>query len=559
MQENSAERVAKWLSGPFDEETKREIRRMQGSDPQALHDAFFRDLSFGTGGMRGLMGVGTNRMNRYTVQMATQGLARYLLASFSSACVFIGYDVRRHSRLFAEEAARTLAGNQISVLLSPSFCPTPLASFACRYYGCQAAIMITASHNPPQYNGYKVYWEGGAQVVPPHDAGIIAAVRAVSSPADVRLAPLDHPLIRQTGPELDAAYLETIDSCILYPRLKGRDKLEILYSNLHGTGIRLMEPALSRAGFSSFRYVESQKTPDGDFPNAPSPNPEEPHTLLPALRELRSADLLIATDPDADRIGVVCRDQGAPFFLTGNQIASLLLYHILSAKQPLPPQGACIKTIVTTELFAAIARHFGVACFDVLTGFKYIAEKIAEWEKSGAHTYLFGAEESYGALYGTAVRDKDAISTGCLIAEAAALARAEHGGTLADQLRRLYAQFGVFREKLATLSFPESAEGMRKMGACMERLRAHSPPLPIARSEDYLASPTPHALPPSNVLRYFLDDGSKIVIRPSGTEPKIKCYFEVRQEPGGNLERAIGEADRRLDALAAVLADTLRP
>lgn len=539
-------RVQQWLDGPYDAETKNEIRRLLSEDPKKLADAFFKDLSFGTGGMRGLMGIGTNRMNLYTIEKATQGLANYLKKQNGKGPVFIGYDTRLHSHSFAKRAAQVLAGNGIPVLISQEICPTPLVSFACRHYQCSAAIMITASHNPPEYNGYKVYWNDGAQVVSPHDQGIIEQVALVN---EVSLADVDSPLIRSVGSELDDFYLQKLKKQQLHPELKGHS-LQIIYSNLHGTGLRLIPKALQSWGYASPLLVEKQKTLDGKFPFAHSPNPEEAEALKLGTEQLVStqSDLFIATDPDADRMGIVIRDHHTTYRLTGNQIGCLCLHHIcqtLKNQGTFPPHATFVKTIVTTELFKAIAESFGGRCVDVLTGFKYIAEQIRLWENSSTH-YLFGAEESYGYLFGTFVRDKDAISATCLIAEAAALAKKE-GITLLTRLHQIYHQYGIHRESLQNISFTDSQAGMEEMSALMNRLRK-SPPKEIGGSlvikiEDYL-EPTP--LPRSDVLRFWLQDGTKIVTRPSGTEPKVKIYVEVVEKETQKIEEAISIADAKL-------------
>ena len=570
-------RVRKWLDGPFDETTKQQIRTLLDKDPKLLADAFFKDLSFGTGGMRGVMGIGTNRLNIYTIRLATQGLANYLKQNFPAEdlSVFIGYDVRHHSREFANEAAHVLAGNQIRVLLSHDICPTPLTSFACRHFHCSAAIMITASHNPPAYNGYKVYWSDGGQVVFPHDEGIMEQVHAVKDLADVRLSDTHSPLINEIGNELDKAYLDAIRKLQLYPEL-GKTKIQILYTPLHGTGIRLAEKALASWGYRNVYLVPEQKNPDPDFTNAPLPNPEDPKALAIGTEELmaQKRDLLIATDPDADRMGVVVLDKGKGIRLSGNQIACLCLFHICSAlqeKNMLPQNGACIKTIVTTELFRAIAESFQIACIDLLTGFKYIGEQMTLWEKSfDGLQYLFGAEESYGYLFGGHVRDKDGMIAACLIAEAAALAKKQNM-TLIDRLYQIYEHFGVHREALISLSFPETAAGMQQMHDMMERLRSKCPSciddVPVLCVEDYQTkiarnlqehTEKPLLLPTSDVLRFWLKDRTKLVIRPSGTEPKVKIYAEVVQERSKNVEAAIQRCDdllkKRLDAFKALCA-----
>lgn len=554
----SQERIQSWLSGPYDASVKSEILRLEKENPLDLADAFYRDLSFGTGGMRGIMGIGTNRMNIYTVRAATQGLSQYLLKTTKPPCsVFIGYDVRLNSRLFAEETARTLAGNGITVHLTEKICPTPLASFGCRYLGCSAAVMITASHNPPQYNGYKVFWSDGAQVVFPHDEGIIAEVRKVIKPDQVRLAPLDSPLIHSVKDDIDEAYLHTLDHPVFestFPSLK------IVYTNLHGTGLRLVPHALKRLGFRSIQLVKEQESLDGHFPSAPVPNPEEEAALHIGSKQLieQKADLLLATDPDADRLGVVIRDQNRPVRLNGHQIACLSLFHIaatLHEKNKIPPSAAFIKTIVTTEMTRKIAEDFGIACFDVLTGFKYIGAKIREWETDNKPKFVFGAEESHGYLLNANVRDKDAISAACLISEAAGLAK-EQNRTLIDVLFDLYRKYGVHRQSLTTLAFSDSQEGMEKIERLMKNLRQNPPSSiqnrKVVRLDDYLqkisitTKISPIDLPLSDVLSFWLDDQSRLIIRPSGTEPKVKIYSEVCDLPTKSVEKSILDCDARL-------------
>ncbi|MBX9744264.1 MAG: phospho-sugar mutase, partial [Chlamydiales bacterium] len=399
------ERIQQWLDGPYDQDTKQEIYKQLERNPAELQDAFFKDLSFGTGGLRAKMGIGTNRLNQYTIGMATQGLANYLGLLFSSeSSVFIGYDVRHHSREFALQAARVLAANQIRVFLAKEICPTPLVSFACRHFHCKAGIMITASHNPPEYNGYKVYWSDGGQIVAPHDQGIIEEVRKICNISQVRLAEPNSPLIEFIDASLDDAYLEKLSTYKLYPNLV---PIHVIYTPLHGTGIRMIPKTLANWNFSC-SLVEKQSSPDGLFTHAESPNPEEASALKLGAEMLveKQADLLLGTDPDADRVGAAVLHEGKPVFLTGHQIGCLCLDHIcqaLTERQKLPLNSLCVKTIVTTELFKKIAQHYGVSCIDVLTGFKYIAAEIAKRENTPYH-YLFGAEESYGYLFNSFVR-----------------------------------------------------------------------------------------------------------------------------------------------------------
>lgn len=535
----------KWLDGPYDPQTKEEILRLLETDPEGLKDAFYRSLAFGTGGMRGIMGVGTNRINVYTIRMATQGLANYLLKRKGKR-VFIGYDVRRFSRLFAEETARTLAGNGIEALITKDICPTPLASFGCRHFGCAGAVMITASHNPPEYNGYKVYGEDGAQIVFPDDEEIIAEVNEIQNPEEIKLAPIDHPLIRWIGSEIDDLYLQELH------KLQGsrtQKSLSIVYTNLHGTGLRLVPKALESWGFPSPKQVEAQTPYDGAFPAAPSPNPEELAALELGTRQLleEKADILLATDPDADRIGLVVQKDGRAAAFNGNEIACVCLDHLIK-KGNLPSGARILKTIVTTELVRKIADNASIACVDVLTGFKYIAKEIRNWEEKGeGHRFLFGAEESHGYLAGTFVRDKDAIGASCLIAEAAERQKGD-GRTLVDALYDLYRIFGVHRQRLSTLAFSNSRVGMESMQKLMETLRS-TPPSSIggrrvASFHDLL--PGWGTQPKADVLLFHLEDQTKLVIRPSGTEPKIKIYLEASDPRGKDLQKSIDACDVRL-------------
>jgi phosphomannomutase len=571
-------RVNKWLDGEIDEASKEEIRRLRKEDPQALTDAFYTDLSFGTGGLRGVMGVGTNRINKYVIRAATQGLANYLAKQGGEHSVFIGYDCRNGSAEFAHEAARVLAGNQIRAYVCKELRPTPLVSFGCRLKGCSAGIMVTASHNPPEYNGYKVYWNDGGQILPPHDSGIIDEVRNISDFRQVNIAPADSPLIEVVSTEVDEAYYEAIDGFQHYPEANQKHgaNLSVVYANLHGTGITMIPEALKRWGFTTLHHVEEQKEPDGNFPTVEYPNPEERAALALGITKMEQteSDLLLATDPDADRMGIAVTHNGESVLLTGNQIACVALAHLceaLTKQKRMPDNGAFVKTIVTTELFAAIAEKYGKPSFDVLTGFKYIAQKIREWELAdGKYQYLFGGEDSYGYLLGTHARDKDAVIACCLIAEAALAAKLE-GQTLVDKLQDLYREFGVYRELLESVRFPETKEGRESMATALVGLRK-SPPtafqgVTVAYVEDYKASTRtelatgktePIHLPTSDVLCYWLEDGSKLIVRPSGTEPKVKIYCGVKAPSQGDLDQCITEADDYAHRLVQALRSLLQ-
>lgn len=549
-------RVDYWLNGPFDPQTQAEIHKMSAP---ALIDAFCSDLSFGTGGLRAPMGPGTSRINVYTIRMTTQGLARYLIQQQKSAAlaVVIGFDSRHHSELFAQETARVLAGNGIRAYLLDALRPTPYISFVCREKRADAAVMITASHNPKAYNGYKVYWSDGAQVVAPHDKGIVAAVRALTDLSSVHLADLTDPLIERVSTQpLDAAYIQAIapfrSLCPPSPRLR------IVYTSLHGTGITLVPQALASWGFSSLHLVTPQDIPDGDFPTVTCPNPEDPAalSLCTAALSAHNAAIALATDPDADRIGVVVMHQGNPVALSGNEIAALCADFVCAHwKRADDRRLALVTTIVTTELLKSIAKHYSVELVEVLTGFKYIAEQIRLWEiPPSKYAFLFGAEESYGYLLGTQTRDKDAIIAACLIASMAEEAN-QQGLTLVDRLQALYAQHSIYREKQSSLYFQAGEEGMLQIRTLMQNLRS-CPITQIGNQhvlyvEDYqqgtrrYVDKTEHlTLPPSDVLLFRLQDASRVVIRPSGTEPKIKIYASV-----SSYSETQAACDARLDAL----------
>lgn len=571
--------VDEWLNGNYDAETKEEIKRLLRESPKDIVDAFYTNLTFGTGGLRGIMGVGTNRMNVYTVRAATQGLANYINKQGKGSnghSVFIGYDSRLNSRDFAEESAKVLAGNGIRVYIFEDIRPTPLVSFGCRYKKCTAAIMITASHNPASYNGYKVYWDDGGQILPPHDEKIIEQVDLIKDPSQVKMIEtMHHPLIEWVGSGVDDAYFQAIAPLQNYPKENQQfgNTLKVVYTSLHGTGIAVMPKALSNWGFTNLTLVEKQVIPDGRFPTAPYPNPEEKAALQLGMKKLEevNGDILIATDPDADRVGVVVRHHGENRILTGNQVASLCLEHVCKALDKsgkMPAKAAFVKTIVTTELFKAIADSYRKNCSNVLTGFKYIAQKIREWEsdpKSGLQ-FVFGGEESYGYLLGTQVRDKDAIVMSDLICEMALDAKLQ-GKTLVDLLEDLYRKHGVYFETLLSVKFEESKEGKEKMAAGIKKLQL-SPPtslagIPVVATEDYESSvrttlktgkKEPLLFPKSDVLLFWLEDDSKVIIRPSGTEPKVKIYCGVKEEPSPTIEAALAKGEAKAKRLVADLS-----
>lgn len=559
--------IDSWLNGNFDEGTKKEILRMQAEDPAALSDAFYRTLEFGTGGMRGILGVGTNRMNKYTVGFATQGLANYLIKCCKQNIkVAISFDSRNFSTEFAHIAANILAANDIQVFLFDSLRPTPELSFAVRHLQCNAGIMITASHNPKEYNGYKVYWNDGGQLVPPHDKNVINEVNKIKSLDQVKWDGRPD-LIRMIGKDIDNVYLTMIKRLTLNPETVAEAKdLCIVYTPLHGTGISVVPKALSDFGFKNVHIVEEQAVTDGNFPTVKSPNPEEHAALELAIAKAKkvNADIVLATDPDADRVGIAVRCGNGDYQLfNGNQTATLLFHYVLSQTNinPLENNFFVVKTIVTTDLINQIATDYNVECYDVLTGFKYIAEKIREFE--GSKQFLVGGEESYGYLVGDFVRDKDAVSACCLIAEMTAYYKTVYQRSLIDQLELLYNQYQYFKEDMVSLTEPGEA-GMQAIQQRMSDLREQSPKTlckqPVVKILDYKAQRSYNTitktsdqieLPVSNVLQFITADGSKVTVRPSGTEPKIKFYFSVCENilPGQTLKEVDNILKERIAGL----------
>lgn len=557
-----------WLEEPYDEATKSWIRDNLKNNPDLINRAFYRDLEFGTGGLRGIMGVGSNRMNVYTIRRATQGLANYLLKqNVEHPSVFIGYDGRLNSYEFAIESAKVLAANGIKTFLFKELRPTPLVSYGVRFKKCLSGIMITASHNPPDYNGYKVYWNDGGQVLPPHDIGIIEEVYKLKSLSQIKVGDINSPLIVKILEEVDNSYLETIEKLRLDT---GEIPVKVLYTPLHGTGITLMPQVMSRFGVTHFATVEKQSKPDGNFTYAPVPNPEEKEALNMGIEQLlrEEHDILIANDPDADRVGVAVRHHGKAVILTGNQIASLCLQYLIKNKKDLPANAAFIKTIVTTELFRKIAVLNGYSSFDVLTGFKYVAEKIREWEENGnPYRFVFGGEESYGYLYGTQTRDKDALIMSALISEMAGFAKKQNK-TLIDLRDELYKEYGLYFETLTSLKFPETKEGNEAMKRAVGKLRSN-PPLKfgdqdVIAIDDYqlrekldlvTGKKEPLTLEQSDVLVFWLKDSSKVMIRPSGTEPKVKIYCGVMTAAYETVESGLQELEKRANLLIKQLKE----
>lgn len=573
IDEQILNRAKKWLEGNFDDETKKQVQDLIDNDATELTDAFYRDLEFGTGGLRGIMGAGTNRMNKYTVGMATQGLANYLHKSYpreKELRIAIAYDSRNNSKFFAKTAADVLSANHIRVFLFEELRPTPVLSFAVRELHCHSGIVITASHNPKEYNGYKVYWKDGGQLVSPHDTNVITEVQQIATVDDVKWKG-DRALINLIGKDIDTAYIERVQALTLSPEDIQRQKnMKIVYTPIHGTGITLVPRCLKEFGFENVSIVEAQAVPDGNFPTVISPNPEEPNAMSLALQQAKAidADLVLATDPDADRVGVAVKDPHGNFILlNGNQTASVLIYYLITKWKEngkLKGKEYIVKTIVTSELLKDIALKNGVGCYDVLTGFKFIAETIHSHE--GSKTFIGGGEESYGYLVGDFVRDKDAVIACCMIAEAAAWA-ADRGNSFFELLVEMYTEFGLYKEKLKSVTMKGKA-GAEEIHAMMVGYRTN-PPKEIAGQavveiRDYLTQKIHHLKedtfqkinqPKSDVIQFFLEDGSKITVRPSGTEPKIKFYFGVKAPLKGKeaFDKVNLELDHKVDQIISAL------
>jgi phosphoglucomutase len=558
-------RAGLWLGNEFNEETRIEVREMLDSDEKKLIDAFYQDLEFGTGGLRGIMGAGTNRMNIYTLGMATQGLSNYIIeqAGNKGIKVAIAHDCRNNSRYFAETTASIFSANGFEVFLFEALRPTPELSFAIRYYGCHSGVVITASHNPPEYNGYKAYWNDGGQVVAPHDTGIIDEVRKITSISQIRFEGKKEN-IKIIGKETDDLFLKGVLDLSINPDIvKKYSDIGIVYTPIHGTGGQMVPPALKMFGFKNIISVPEQDIVDGNFPTVKSPNPEEPDALKMAIKKAMETDaeLVMASDPDADRLGVAVRDRKGEFvLLNGNQTGAILTYYILSqykARNKYRGNEYIIKTIVTSDLLDRIAEGYNVECFNVLTGFKFFAELIRELE--GEKKYIGGGEESYGYLPGDYVRDKDAVGSCALVAEAAAWAKS-NGMSLYEMLIDIYLKFGFYKERLINI-VRKGKEGADEIKAMMIGYR-NNPPVSInncrvIRIDDYeklisynkvTGTNMKIELTKSDVLQFFLEDGSKISVRPSGTEPKIKFYFSVntKLESTGKFEASEKLLDERI-------------
>lgn len=568
------EKAKSWLSDNYDAETRKQVQNLIDNDPNELTESFYRILEFGTGGLRGIMGVGTNRMNIYTVAMATQGLANYIKMMYSDMKqpqVAIAYDCRNNSKDFAQIAAEVLSANGIKVFLFSALRPTPELSFAIRELKCQSGIVVTASHNPKEYNGYKVYWEDGGQIVSPHDKNIIAEVQKITDISMVKRKK-NAKLIEMLDDSFDEIYLNKVMGLSLSPKLiKKHKNLSFVYTPIHGTGGQVMPKLFAKAGFKNFYPVEEQMVTDGNFPTVVSPNPEEPAAMSMAIEKAKAmnADVVLATDPDADRVGVAVKDDNGNFILlNGNQTASILTYYILTRWEELGKltgKEFIVKTIVTSDLLLKIADKFNVKTYDVLTGFKYIADKILNKPEE---QFICGGEESYGFLVGDFVRDKDAIITCFMLAEATAWA-AEQDKTLYQILKDIYKEFGVYKEKLVSLT-KKGISGNEEIKRMMLEFRQNPPKTllgsRISEIRDYklgiskdvaFGVDTIINLPKSDVLQFFTEDGIKVSVRPSGTEPKIKFYFSMN-EPLDKIEELSGveqELKENLDELAKLFTE----
>lgn len=569
MEQAILDKANSWLGSNIDTDAKQQIERwINENNEEDLIEAFYKDLEFGTGGLRGIMGVGSNRINKYTIGMATQGLANYLKKSFpgENISVAIAHDSRNNSRFFAETTAAVFSANGIKVYFFDELRPTPELSFAIRELGCKSGVMLTASHNPKEYNGYKAYWNDGGQLVPPHDKNVIEEVGKIKSIDEVKFEK-DDSKIEFIGKEIDEKYLDMIAGLSVSPdAIKAQHDLKIVFTPIHGTGITLVPAILEKIGFTNVQIVEEQAEPNGNFPTVVYPNPEEAEALSLALKKARTldADLLMGTDPDADRVGIAIKNNTGEWQLVnGNQTGSLLIYYMLEAwkqRNKLNGKQYIIKTIVTTDLIHRIAEQYGVESYDTLTGFKWIASLMRKLE--GKKEFIAGGEESYGYLVGDAVRDKDAVAACALIAEMAAFAKNE-GKTVYDMLLDMYQRFGFYKEKLISVT-KKGKKGAEEIQRMMADLRSN-PPQQIAGSRlvklvDYqhgtsldLVQGREESIdyPKSNVLQFFTEDGSKISARPSGTEPKIKFYISVntRLESADQFEQAEQELDQKIQQI----------
>jgi phosphoglucomutase len=561
------EKVNGWLAESYDQETRNLIKRLQKESPDELTESFYRNLEFGTGGLRGIMGVGTNRINKYTIGMATQGFANYLKQKVEGEIkVAIAHDSRNNSRFFAETTANVFAANGIKVFLFESLRPTPELSFAIRHLGCNGGVVCTASHNPKEYNGYKAYWKDGGQLVPPDDKNVIREVEKIESVKDVKFTGGEKN-ITLIGKEIDLAYIDMVKGLSVYPEVIQKQKdLKIVYTPIHGTGIMLVPEVLKRFGFTNVTIVDEQATPDGNFPTVVYPNPEESEAMSIGLKKAKEmdADILLGTDPDADRVGIAIKNhRGEWVLMNGNQTAVLAFNYMIEARKEkniAQPNDMVVKTIVTTDMIDEIARHNNITCYNVLTGFKWIAELIKE--KEGKENYVIGGEESYGMMIGSQIRDKDAVSAVALLCEMAAYEK-EKGRSLYDKLIDLYVKYGLYKEGLISIT-KKGMNGQKEIADMMDIYR-NNPPKMINNAEvvmllDYETKRAKNLktgdtsdinLPKSNVLQFVLADGSKISARPSGTEPKIKFYFSVHSklESAESFETALAALDEKIEEI----------
>ncbi len=569
MDASTQQRIDNWLSGNYDQTVKDEIIRLQKEDPAGLEEAFYKNLEFGTGGLRGLMGVGTNRMNKYTVGMATQGYANYLKQCFGDDIkVAIAHDCRNNSRFFAETTANVFAANGIKVYLFESLRPTPELSYTIRHLGCKGGVVCTASHNPKEYNGYKAYWDDGAQMVPPHDENVIVEVEKIATVDDVKWSG-GEANITIIGKEIDEAYINMVKGLSVYPEVcAAQHDLKIVYTPIHGTGIMLVPQALQKFGFDNVHIVEEQSKPDGNFPTVIYPNPEEKETMSIGLKKAKEldADILLGTDPDSDRVGIgVKDDKGEWILMNGNQTALLAFNYLIEARKTkgiAQPNDMVVKTIVTTDMIDVIAKANDVACYNVLTGFKWIAALIKE--KEGKEKYIIGGEESFGLMIGDEIRDKDAVSAVCLLCEMAAYEK-NKGRSLFDKLVDLYVQYGLYQESLVSIT-KKGMNGAKEIADMMEGYRKNPPStidgVAVKELLDYelqlgkdisTGKEWKIELPKSNVLQFVLGDGTKISARPSGTEPKIKFYFTVntKLDTAADFHSKQKELDDKIERITA--------
>lgn len=567
---NILEKAKHWTQAPFDEKTRQRVQQLIDSGSDELTEAFYRELEFGTGGLRGVMGPGTNRVNRYTIAMATQGLCNYIKkCGIENPKAAIAFDCRHHSAEFARTTAEVFTANGITAYLFESLRPTPELSFAVRELGCTTGIVVTASHNPPEYNGYKVYWNDGGQIVAPHDKNIIAEVRKIDGMAQVK-TDADESMIHVLGKQMDRTYLDAIRGLYLLNDAKAAADLKVVFTSLHGTAFTLVPDALNEAGFTQLQLVEEQNNPDPEFSTVQSPNPEEREALTMALElgEKTGADIILGTDPDCDRVGIAVRNlKGELELLNGNQAASVLIYYLLEKwkeKGKFKGSEFICKTVVTTDLLGGIARDYGVVTYETLTGFKYIADMIAQ--KEGEETFIGGGEESYGYLVGDLVRDKDAVISSVILCEAAAWAKSR-GSSFYELLLEIYKRYGCYRESLISVT-RKGREGAAEIKALMDELRQNPPQelggVAVMMRKDFekqevlnhdAGQREPMGLPKSNVLQFVLADGSKITARPSGTEPKIKFYFSLKAplSDASEFERVWDDLGQRTEYIVGQL------